>query len=149
MNHFYLTLALCSGFISHMISMKWPYNFDKNFFPYGILSWKYSTCTSNVVTYISLYASIIHVVNSDSSNTVGDAIIYPLLKYCLCLFTFAHVLTFMVPSLFFFIIFTTSSAFHLSELYSTSGFIAATAFFPRMAPSSNCSNYFKIAATDI
>ena len=97
-----------------MILTKLPHNFNKIVFCSGILVCNYAPGTSNVATSISSYVSISNVVNSVSSNTVGDAIISPLLKYFICLFPFAHVIPFMVPSLFLFIIFTSSRAFSLS-----------------------------------
>ena len=73
----------------------------------------------------------------------------PLFKICLWSLPFAHVLTFMVPYLFFFIRFTASSAFYFSELDSTSGSISAMKLFPGIDPSSNYFNYFTIDATTI
>ena len=114
--------------------MKFPHNFNEIVFPSGVLAYKYAPGTSNVDTSISSYVSIINVVNSASSNIVGDEIIYPSLKYRLWLIPFANALSFMVLYILFFIIFTSSIAFYFSELNSTSGMISAMNFFPGMMP---------------
>ena len=97
----YLTLALCSGFFSHIISAKYPRKFNKIVLPIGILACKYAPGTSNVVTYFLIFTQIINVISSASSNTSGDEILYPPLKLCLWLIAFAHVLPFMGPYLFY------------------------------------------------
>ena len=130
----YLTLSLCSGFIYHMISTEKTYNFNKNLFPSGILAWKYDKGTSTVATYFSLYVSMINVVKSALIDTVGDAILYPSLKYCLSLLPLSHFIPFMVPSLFFFIRFTASVAISLFQLDIKYHLIYAMTLFPSMAP---------------
>ena len=110
----YITLALCSWFISHMILTKFPHNFIKMFFPSGILSYKYAPGISNFERSLSSCESIINEVNSASSNTIGYSILSILLKYCIYLLPFEHAHPFMVPSLFFFVRFTASSTFYLS-----------------------------------
>ena len=89
---------------------------------------------------------MINVVNSASSDTFGNAIFYPLIKFCLWLLPFSNVIPFMVPSLLFIIRFTASSAFSLSKHDSKYGLIAQMKLFPGMAPSYNCFNPFTISA---
>ena len=132
-----------------MIFMRTPPNFNKTFFSSRILACKYALDTSNVAISLSWYASIDNVVNSASSNTVGDAIISTWLKYIFCVLTFVQVFPFMIPSIFFFIRFTASNAFYLSERDSISGFIAAMNYFTGISPSSIFFNLLTISTTDI
>ena len=132
-----------------MISTKYPRNLNKIVFPSVISACKYAQETSNVVTYLYSYVSIINVVNSVLSEIVGDTIIFSLLKCFFWLLPFSHVLPIMFPSLLLFIISTASGTFYLSEPYNTSRLIATMTFFHGMAPSCACFKSFTIAATDI
>ena len=129
----YLILALCYGFISHMISTKRPRKFHKIVFPSGILACKYSPGTSNVATYLSSYISIINVLNSVLIITVIGAILSPSIKCRFCLLPFAHVIPFIFPYLFS-LLYLPHPATFLSELDSTYVLIAAIALFTGMMP---------------
>ena len=125
----YRTLWHYTRGLHHTLYIKNPCDFNKIFFPSGISACKYAPGTLNVATYLSGYQYIINVVNSSLSDTVGDAILYPFFKYCLCLLLFELVIPFMDTYRFFFIRFTASRAFYLSEPKSTSRLISAMTFF--------------------
>ena len=89
------------------------------------------------------------MANKPSSNIVGDATLSTSFKYIFWLLPFSKVLPLTIPFSFYFMGFMAFSACLLYVSIILSGFHGITTGFSRIAPSSNCLNYFIVSAIAI
>ena len=85
-----------------MILKNYPHNFSNNVLLLVISDCRYAPGTSKMATYLPSYVHITNVVNIGSHETVGDATDLPSFKYQLFLLPPEHVITLILPSIFFF-----------------------------------------------